>query len=79
VLLGGAGTWLGCYGFGKADWDFPAGGELCDSAGKAGCPREKIAIGTEMGTYEFMNVPQIPSLELLTVDCGSLRAVLPNC
>jgi hypothetical protein len=47
------------YGFGKTDWDFAAGGELCDSAGTAGCPRERIAVGTEIGTYEFMNVPQI--------------------
>jgi len=39
--------------------DLAAGGELCDSAGKAGCPRERIEIGTEMETYEFMNVPQI--------------------
>jgi len=61
VLLGGAGTWLECYGFGKADWDFATGGELCGSAGKAGCPRERIAVGTEIETYEFMDVPQIPA------------------
>jgi len=36
-----------------------AGGELCDSAARAGCPRKRIAIGTEIETYEFMNVPQI--------------------
>ena len=67
MLLGGAGTWLEGYGFGKTDWDFAAGGELCDSAGKAGCPRERIAIGTEMGTYEFMNVPQIPYISVLAI------------
>ena len=54
--MGGAGTWLECYGFGEADWDFAAGGELCDFAGKARCPRERILVGIEMGTYEFMNV-----------------------
>ena len=60
IGLGGAGAWLECYGFGEADWDFAAGGELCDSAGRAGCPRERIAIGTEIETYEFMDLPQIP-------------------
>ena len=59
MLLGGAGTGLECYGFGKADWDFAAGGELCGSAGRTGCPRERIAVGTETGTYEFMDVSQI--------------------
>ena len=48
-----------CYGFGDADWDFAPGGELCDSAGRPGCPRERIAIGTEIEIYEFMDVPQI--------------------
>lgn len=60
MLLGGAGTWFECYGFSEADWDFTAGGELCDSAGRAGCPRERIAIGTKIETYEFMDVPQFP-------------------
>jgi hypothetical protein len=58
-VIGGAGSWLECYGFGEADWDFAAGGELCDSAGTAGCPRERIAVGTEIETYEFMYLPQI--------------------
>jgi len=57
VLLGGAGTWLECYGFGKADWDFAAGGELCDFAGREGYPRERITDGTEVETYEFMARP----------------------
>ena len=48
------------YGFGEAAWGFAAGGELCDSAARAGCPRERIAIGTEIEIYEFMDVPQIP-------------------
>jgi hypothetical protein len=60
VLLGGAGAWLEGYGFGEADWDFAAGGELCDSAGRADCPRKRIATGTEIETYEFMDGPQIP-------------------
>ena len=60
ALLGGAGTRLGCYGFGEADWDFAPGGELCDSSGRAACPREMIAIDTEIETYQFVDVPQIP-------------------
>ena len=59
-----------CYGFGEADWDFAAGGELCDSAGRAGCPRERIAIGTEIEAYEFMDVPQIPGDETVA---GSIK------
>jgi hypothetical protein len=49
-------------------WDFAAGGELCDSAGKAGCPKERIAIGTEIETYEFMDVPQITGLTAVHYD-----------
>jgi hypothetical protein len=64
VLLGGPGTWLECYGLGEADCDFAADGELCDSTGRAACPGERIASGTEIETYELMDVSQIPLINL---------------
>jgi len=60
LFLGGAGTWLECYEFSEADGDFAASGGLCDSAGRDGCPRERIANRTEIEICEFMDVPHFP-------------------